>query len=58
MGLSQERKEGMIDGLEISLDACDHVDVLEEAKKLIRYYLRLIKEEKYEKLREQLGALR
>jgi|GEM_PF-6376683 hypothetical protein len=48
----------MIDGLEISLDACDHVDALEEAKKLIRYYLRLMKEDKYEKLKEQLGALR
>jgi len=55
---SEDRRQGMIDGLEISLDACDHVDALEEAKKLIRYYLRLMKEDKYEKLKEQLGALR
>jgi hypothetical protein len=48
----------MIDGLEISLDACDRADALEDAKKLIRYYLRLMKEDKYEKLKEQLGALR
>jgi hypothetical protein len=54
----EERRQGMIDGLEISLDACDHVDTLQEAKGLIRYYLRLMLEDKFDSMKEQLGALK
>lgn len=56
--MSEEKRQGMIDGLELALDACDRSDSLFDAKDLIMYYLRHIKEDKFEKLKEQLGALR
>ncbi len=51
-------KQGMIDGLEFALLACDQSNTLLEANNLIYYYLKLVKEEKFESIKAQLGALR
>jgi hypothetical protein len=55
---SREWQQGIIDGLEMSLDVCDKKDTLPDAREVIKYYLRLAKEDKFERLKEQLGALR
>jgi hypothetical protein len=54
----EERQQGMMDGLEMALEVCDRSKTLPAARELISYYLRLIKEEKFEKMKEQLGAFR
>lgn len=51
-------RQGMIDGLELALDTCERCDDKNETIEVIRYYLKLIKEDKFEKLKTQLGAIR
>ena len=49
---------GFEDALELALTALDEASSLEEAKERVRYYMSLIKERKFEKIRYMLGALR
>jgi len=49
---------GFEDALELALTALDEAKSLEEAKERVRYYMSLIKERKFEKIRYMLGALR
>lgn len=51
-----EYRQGMIDGLELALDACERHDAPEEVKESIKQYLRLIKEDKFTKIKMDLGA--
>ncbi|MCX8182534.1 MAG: hypothetical protein N3D12_05390 [Candidatus Methanomethyliaceae archaeon] len=51
-------KQGMIDGLELALDACCSASDVQEVKERIRYYLVLANEEKLERIRLQLGVLK
>lgn len=56
--ISEEKRQGLIDGLEMALDACDKCDSLFDARDMIRYYARLMKEDKFDKIKEELGAFR
>lgn len=49
---------GFEDALELVMIALDEAKKLEEAKERVRYYMSLIKERKFEKIRYMLGALR
>ncbi len=50
--------QGFIDGLELVLYFCDQSASVLEVKERVCYYVQLAREEKFEKLREQLGAFR
>ncbi len=56
--ISEEKRQGLIDGLEMALDAVDRSDSLFDAKDLILYYITLMKNDKFENIKEQLGAIR
>lgn len=56
--ISEERRQGLIDGLEMALDAVNRSDSLFDVKDLLLYYIKINKEEKIENLKEQLGAFR
>lgn len=53
----QDYRQGMIDGLELALNLCFGSHDFEEAVDKIEYYLKLVKEDKFEKIRMELGAL-
>ena len=54
----EERQQGMMDGLEMAIEVCERSDSFSNAKDLLRYYLDLMKEDKFEKIKVSLGALR
>jgi hypothetical protein len=56
--MPNEYRQGMIDGLELALDVCEKHDVLPEVIDKINYYIRLIKEDKFTKIRLELGAFK
>jgi hypothetical protein len=56
--MPSDYRQGMIDGLELALDVCEKHDDVYEIKKAILYYLKLTKEDKFETIKAQLGAIR
>ncbi len=56
--ISEEKRQGLIDGLEMALDAVNRSDSLFDAKDLVLYYIKIAKDEKIETLKEQLGVFR
>jgi len=51
-------RQGMIDGLELALEACEECNAPSKVKENINYYLRLVKEDKFTKIRMDLGAFK
>jgi hypothetical protein len=56
--MPSDYRQGMIDGLELALDVCEKHDAPQQIKDDIDYYLRLVKEDKFTKIRLELGALK
>ncbi|MEM3390456.1 MAG: hypothetical protein QW491_13785 [Thermoproteota archaeon] len=50
-------RQGMIDGLELALYVCNEVNSVEEAKRRVTHLLASAKEEKFERIKVQLGIL-
>ncbi|MEM4406209.1 MAG: hypothetical protein QXS68_04110 [Candidatus Methanomethylicaceae archaeon] len=55
--MPDDYRQGMIDGLELALDACEKYSSIEDVKKKLQYFLKLSKEDKFQMIKSQLGAV-
>jgi len=56
--MPSDYRQGMIDGLELADMIINEAKSLEEATSRLRYYLKLTKEDKFEKIRIELGVFK